>query len=191
MADSNLVQNFKGLPMGELIGGPLHASCAAQVELAEAMIMSMEKIGFDKDGKTRTIDFELERPLMDSNTGKVGVETITVHAPTLGLVPLPALLIDLVTIDFNMEVKNVETNKDSTDTSLDVEAEAKFLWYSASIKGSVSTHREHTRESDKSAKYTVHVEAKQQPPTEGMGKLMQLLSSAVDPLKIEPSTPPA
>jgi len=184
MADNDLVQNFKGLPMGELIGGPLHASCAAQVELAEAMISAMEVIGF-KDDKTRTIDFDLERPVLDNKTGTISKETVTIHAPTLGLVPLPALLIDLVTIDFNMEVKNVETSKATTDASVEVNASAKFLWYKASIKGTVSTHRENTRESDKSAKYTVHVEAKQQPPTEGMGKLMQLLSSAVDPIEIK------
>lgn len=176
-------EEFSGLPMEELIGGPLAASCIAQYNLASTMVAFINKIGFNK-GKTRTLDFDLERPV-DNGSGTLSKETVSVKAPILGLVPIPALLIEAVTIDFSMEIKSSTTSKSSKDASVEAEASGGSLFWKGSIKGKVATHRENTRSSDNTAKYNVNVSAKQQQPQEAMAKLMDLMASATDPIKIK------
>ncbi len=179
MADG-VIEQFKGIPMGELIGAPLTAACAAQYNLARTMTEFINEIGFEGDGKkARLLNMELQR-MVEKADGTFEKEDVNVQAPVLGLVPIPALLIDLVTIDFTMEVKQSLTNKTATDAKASFEAKVGFAMWSASVQGSVSTHRENTRSTDNSAKYNVHVQARQQPPAEGMSKLMDLLSKSTD-----------
>ena len=49
------------------------------------------------------------------------------------------------------------------------------------MSGKVATHKENTRKTDNSAKYTVNVHAEQLPPTEGMMKLSDALIEMIDP----------
>ena len=60
-------------------------------------------------------------------------------------------------------------------------------WFgpSVSVNGKVTTAKENTRSTNQTAKYNVTVNAKQQPPTEGLSKLMDLLASCTAPIKIE------
>ena len=173
---------FRGVPMEDLIGGPLAASCIAQYNLAQTMVGFVNKIGFN-GGKARTLDFDLERPV-DNGSGVLSSEVVSVKAPLLGLVPIPALLIESVTIDFSMEVKSSTSSTRSTDASVETEASGGGLFWKGSIKGKVATNRENTRSTDNTAKYNVNVVARQQQPQEGMSKLMDLMASAVDPIKV-------
>ncbi|PCJ17146.1 MAG: alpha-amylase [Gammaproteobacteria bacterium] len=176
----SIANQMRGLPMSELIGGPLHAAAMAQFELAKNMTAFIGDIGFDGD-KTRTINFDLQRPV-DNGSGTISKESIHIEAPLLGLVPIPALLIETVNVDFTMEVKSSSSSKSSTDASAEVKAKGGWGWGSVEFTGSVSTSKENTRTTDNSAKYNVSVVAKQQPPAEGMSKLMDLMASCVEPL---------
>ena len=60
--------------------------------------------------------------------------------------------------------------------------------YSATMAGSVATHKENTRSTDNSAKYNVSVHAEQLPPTEGMLKLSDYLTQMLEPSLIPLST---
>lgn len=42
-------EQFRGLPMADLIGGPLQAACEAQMRLAEATADFIRNVGFDID----------------------------------------------------------------------------------------------------------------------------------------------
>ena len=42
----NSTEEFKGLPMRELIGAPLQAACESQQKLAESTLEFMTQIGF-------------------------------------------------------------------------------------------------------------------------------------------------
>ncbi len=42
----NSTEEFKGLPMRDLIGAPLQAACESQQKLAESALESMTRIGF-------------------------------------------------------------------------------------------------------------------------------------------------
>ena len=71
----------------------------------------MTEIGFNDEGKTRMVEFNLQRPI----EGSPKPQDIKVQAPFLGLVPLPNLLIDDVQVDYQMEVTVTETSTEKED----------------------------------------------------------------------------
>lgn len=192
MADSNAIaKNFTGLPMRELIASPLVAVCEAQTMLASSAFDFMNKIGFDKNNKTRLLEFELERPVNNAN-GSITSNVVKVRAPLLGLVTTPNLLIEDVHIDFQMEVTMAETTKEETKTEASAKAAYKgWFGFSAEVQGKVSSSRESTRSTNQTAKYQVTVNARQQRPSEGMSKLMDLFASCVEPIESKAATAPA
>lgn len=183
------LDDFKGIPMRDLIGAPLQAACESQQKLAETALDFMLRIGFDADDleKARLIKFNLERPV-ETPEG-ITTSTIEVQAPFLGLVPIPTLLIESVDVDFQMEVTSTTTSKDTLTSELSTKAGYKGLFsrVSVEVQGKVSTTRENTRSTNQTAKYQVHVSARQQRPTEGMSKLMDILASCTAPLKVTAS----
>lgn len=175
---------FVGLPMSDLIAGPLTAVCESQMKLAQASYEYMTKIGFEGGeegqlGKTRLIEFDLERPA-ETASGYQAVKT-HVQAPFLGLVPIPSLLVEDTTIEFQMEVSSTESQKSTTNTEAKTSATAKYgifgIGGNVTVSGSVTSARENTRSTNQSAKYQVRVHARQQQPTEGMARLMDILAS--------------
>ena len=92
----NVANKFAGIPIAELVAAPLDAICDSQKKLAQSAFEFMQDIGFNEDGKTRMVEFKLQRPIEGSTTP----QDITVQAPFIGLVPLPNLLIDDVQVDF-------------------------------------------------------------------------------------------
>ena len=206
----NMADQFKGLPMQELIGGPLMAVCDAQTKLAKSTAQYIKEIGMvekeDADGKvievnnkpvleTRQVEFSYNQPMQDNSspapatgTGATSIQQakVDISAPLLAIVPIPALRIEDVEIEFNMEVKSSAQSKSSHDES--VKASASFGWgpFSASVQGSVSAHNEQTRKSDNSAKYHVKVTAKQAETPEGLSKILDMLSQSISPHKVTP-----
>ena len=165
-----IAQMMGGLPMNELIGAPLTSVVDAQRDLAKTMIGYVNEIGYaDGEGKgkeARMLDFKLTKPVI-SDEG-VTTTNIEMQAPVLGLLPMPALLVDKVSIDFQMEVTAAESSK-------------------SKVSGKVSTSRENTRSTNQTAKYQVHVEANQQPQTECMSKLMDMFAQCTEPVDIRSS----
>ena len=57
---------FGGLPMDQLIGGPLKAACDSQVQLAKATADFIQNVGLETDAngvmKARTVDFTSPSP---------------------------------------------------------------------------------------------------------------------------------
>lgn len=182
----NVGKQFSGLPIAELIAAPLTAACDSQKKLAQSAFEFMTEIGYS-DAKTqepRLLEFSLQRPL----EGGIGTSEVKVQAPFLGLVPLPALLIDDVQIDFQMEVTAAESSKETSNSEVTTNVNSSFKFGcfasgSVSVNGKVSSSRENTRSTNQTAKYQIHVSARQQPPTEGMSKLMDIMASCVAPVQ--------
>lgn len=107
---------------------------------------------------------------------------VTVKAPFLGLASIPSLQIDRVDVDFQMEVtdSNKETDKQSDEASTNISS--KWFGVNAGISGKVSSSRENTRSNDQTAKYQVNVSASQQPQTEELSKLMDIMASCIEPV---------
>ena len=89
-----------------------------------------------------TAKAEVESPIQKNES--IVTEEQKIQAPFIGLVPIPSLLVDRVDIDFQMEVKSTETNKDNM--SSDVSTNISSGWFvKAEISDKVSTSRENTR----------------------------------------------
>lgn len=179
----NVANKFAGIPIAELVAAPLVAVCDSQKRLAQSAYEFMTEIGFNDEGKTRMVEFNLQRPI----EGSPKPQDIKVQAPFLGLVPLPNLLIDDVQVDFQMEVTATETSteKAAREGSTSANASFKFGCFgggSVNVSGKVSSSRESTRSTNQTAKYQVHVSARQQRQTEGLSKLMDIMASCVEPI---------
>ena len=179
----NVANKFVGIPIAELVAAPLVAVCDSQKKLAQSAYEFMTEIGYDAEGKTRMLEFNLQRPIEGSTTP----QDIKVQAPFIGLVPLPNLLIDDVQVDFQMEVTATETSTQKSEEEAKMDANAKFKFGcfgsgSVNVSGKVSSSRENTRSTNQTAKYQVHVSARQQRQTEGLSKLMDIMASCVEPV---------
>lgn len=196
----NMADQFKGLPMADLIGSPLIAACDAQVKLANATAEFIKVVGFtppDDKGESdvRTVKFVFDRPVADNTAGAVKpagesglTERVELNVPLLAILNVPSLAINSVDISFDMEVKNSETSKDSVEAAAKMSADAQVGWGPFSVKvhveGSVSTSKENTRQTDQSAKYHVEVHAKDNGMPEGLARVMDIIQTSVAPRSI-------
>ena len=201
---------FQGLPMDSLIGGPLTAACDSQVKLARATADFIKVIGFlpppssgdtepdpDAVGETRTATFKFKRPVElpsptttggESPTPTIGEEEVELEVPLLAIVNVPNLSITTVDITFDMEVKSSFSTSSSSEKEASMSAEASVGWgpFSAkvTVQGKVSARAETTRKSDNSAKYHVSVHAEDRGTPEGMARVMDILQTSIAPRKI-------
>jgi len=89
-----------------------------------------------------------------------------------------------------MEVTATEKSTENSSKEASTNANANFRFGcfgsgSVNVSGKVSSSRENTRSTNQTAKYQVHVSARQQRQTEGLSKLMDIMASCVEPLKSE------
>lgn len=192
MEGENEIKNgLTGLPISELIGNPLIAASKAQFSLAETALTFINKIGFvEKDGirQANLLKFQIDQPTI-SKDGENGKITHDVQAPMLGLVPLPSLLIEDVSVDFQMEISTSTASKEEnkSEAELKAGASAGWGWGKASVEftGKVSSSRENTRSTNQTAKYNVRVNARQQQQTEGLSKLMDIMAACITPIDVK------
>ncbi|NOR26518.1 MAG: DUF2589 domain-containing protein [Desulforhopalus sp.] len=197
---------FQGLPMDSLIGGPLTAACDSQIKLARATADFIKVIGFLPPpegetgvGATRTATFKFKRPVeLPSEPGSsgptpIGEEEVELEVPLLAIVNVPNLSITTVDITFDMEVKSSFSTTEGSASEASVAAEASIGWgpFSAkvSVQGKVSAHKESTRTSDNSAKYHVAVHAEDRGMPEGLARVMDILQTSVAPRAISAPKP--
>lgn len=187
---NGIADNFKGLPMRELIGGPLFAAAEAQEKLASIAWDYYQKIAYDTnaDGtpdttKTRLLKFQLERPVIED--GVTSTQKVNVQAPFIGLVPIPSLLVERIDVDFQMEVTETNQTTDNSSAEASTNISSKWFGVNVGISGKVSSSRENTRSTNQTAKYQVHVTASQQPQTEGLSKLMDVMASCIEPINAD------
>lgn len=183
----NEAQKFAGLPIESLICKPIIAAAQGQQELTAIYIDTVKKLAYQdgSSGATNELSFQMQRPVVGQD-GSITKQDYTIEAPLLSLVPVPAFLVDELTVDFEMEVK--ESTLDSNKTHADASVTVKYKsWWGldAQITGNVSSDSEHKRTTDNSATYKIHARAIQQPPSEGMAKLTALLSQGMEPMKVK------
>ncbi len=198
----DMASQFKGLPMGDLIGGPLQAACDAQISLANATANFIKVVGFlpptpeqfkadpQAVGGVRTAGFKFKRPKVIPAADGQGpstteLEEVELEVPLLALVKVPALFIDSVDITFDMEVKSSTSSKESEDKTGKFSSDMEVGWGCFSLKvhleGSVATHKENTRTSDNLAKYHVAVHAADKGMPEGLARVLDILHTAIVP----------
>jgi hypothetical protein len=182
MAENNelvsMAQAFTGLPMRDLIGGPLMAATEANNQMVMTQTKYILDTGFNRialDEKDPEkgyryepimVNLVLKRPvIIEPGPDKDGkpqppiIETVTseVDVPIISLMPIPTLGVDEVDISFDMEVKSSYGSTQSSSQANELAAKSSFeakLGYgpfSVSVKGSVSYNQ-----SSKSSSETTH-----------------------------------
>lgn len=81
---------FTGLDMENLIGGPLRAAANASMQLADSTASFINKVGFDDKGNTRTATFQFEKKSFNED-GTTNRDEMKVDVPMLAIVPIPNL----------------------------------------------------------------------------------------------------
>lgn len=199
----SMAQSFTGLPMEDLIGGPLNAAARANAAMALTQTKFMLDTCFSLDAQTKNyspimIKMSLTRGVIipAAKTGEAptlsSIET-KFDLPILTIIPLNSLGVDEVDINFEMEVKSSygeETDqKQEKAVSVDTSWEVKAGWgpVSATIKGSASYDSKDSSsfnshyEKSNSAKYTVHVHAGQLPLPKGVETIIKAFTLAIEP----------
>lgn len=196
----DISKQFRGLPMEELIGGPLTAACNAQEMLAGTTVNFIERVcfkdnnakdkgkdGYEPDYEIRTVPFSFVKFEDDGNA--VRENKYEVKVPIMAIINIPSLQVTDVDIKFSMEVKSSfsETEKSAKEGKMDSEMKVGYGPFSLKVKmsGSVSSSKETQRKSDNSAKYDVNVVAKQLDPPEGLSRVLDMLSQCVTPIAKE------
>ena len=207
----SMAQQFSGLPMDSLIGGPLNASAKANAAMALTQTKFLLDTCFSKaegteDYKPIMINMELERgvliPAEKDNDGnittpaKIDKVNTKFTLPILTIIPLNSLAVDDVSIGFEMEVKSSYGEEESQESTkkkageVSFEAKVGYGPFSASITGSASYSSEDKKassshyEKSNSAKYTVNVHAGQLPLPQGVTTIIQAFSNSIEPVEM-------
>lgn len=173
-------EQFAGLDMKQLIGGPLSAAAESSTMLANSTADFINKVGFDANGNLRTVAFGYEKRSVNED-GTTNLDEMKVAVPMLAIVPIPNLQIDEVNILFDMEVKQSEKSESELDLSASASASLNLGLFKVSISGSVSAHQSQTRSSDNSAKYHVDVRATNHGVPEGLARVLDMMAANVAP----------
>lgn len=210
--ENNLVsmaQQFSGLPMEDLIGGPLNAAAKANSAMALTQTRFMIDTCFNKIPNSNNttnyspimIDMILVRGVIAPGANPGDAPTISqvstkFSLPLLTIMPLNSLAVETVDIGFEMEVKSsfseTQNRNHESSTSANASFETKLGWgpLSVSIKGSASyaskdseTHNTHYEKSN-SAKYTVNVHAGQLPLPKGVNTIIEAFAQSIQPIEM-------
>lgn len=173
------MSSFAGLPMGDLIAAPLNATADAQANLAGITTRFIKSLIDPETNKPSTIDF----------THSIRGKDVVIRAPLLAIVNIPSLAVKNCVIDFNMEVKSATKSSSELNTEVNTEVTYKSFWspVNAKINATVSSKNNSERSTDNSAKYSVHVEARDDGPPEGLSRMLDILQSSIpNPSEIQP-----
>ena len=184
-------ENFKGIPIADLISAPLLASCEAQARICKD-IVSFVKSLIKEDGTPQTLDFILNRMVAD-NKGELQKVASKIKAPILGLVPIPGLLIDDVEIEFSMvhstsssqtqhDEKQDNSSKKHKKDNLNPQLQEWLNEETLQINGNLSSTNKTNRSTDNSAKYHIKLSAKQHQVPEGMARIIDMMAHSIGSL---------
>ena len=187
---SEISNQFTGLPIRDLIGGPLMAACEAQSNLARSTSDFIKNVGFKKESgkltnKLEVVDFAYSQ-LQEDGTHK----EYKLQVPLLSIVKIPALAIKTVDIQFDMEVKSSTSEKSDSKMEASAELSAGYGPVKVAIKGAVSASKENTRNTDTSAKYHIKLHAADDGMPEGLSRVLDILNSVIVPTEKVATTNP-
>lgn len=178
-----IAEQFAGLQMDQLIGAPLRAAADASTLLANSTADFINRVGFDREGKIRTVAFGYQKRSMNED-GTSNEDEMKVAVPMLAIVPIPNLQVDEVNVLFDMEVKQSEKSESSMDLGASVTGSVNLGIIKVSVTGSISAHQSNTRSSDNSAKYHVDVRATNHGTPEGLARVLDMMAANVAPMLV-------
>lgn len=148
----SMAQQFTGLPMEDLIGGPLNAAAKANAAMALTQTRFLIETCFDKIETKRSvtengqtvektvmsykpimIEMSLERGVLttvkdENNNESLEIKnfTTTFNLPLLTIIPINSLGVNNVDITFEMEVKSSFSESENTSKMVESKGEGSF-----------------------------------------------------------------
>jgi hypothetical protein len=201
----SMAQQFSGLPMDALIGGPLNAAAKANAAMALTQTSFLLDTCFKKDGESYEpimINMSLTRGVIqasDTPDAPPSIDSFVTkfELPLLTIIPLNSLGVDNVDIAFEMEVKSSYGEDTHEEKAKELKAEASFEAkvgygpFSATVKGSVSYDQKESSSKDthyqksNSAKYTLNIHAGQLPLPKGVTTIIDAFSKSIEPIEVK------
>lgn len=187
MAENNsnntidLVSDLNSLDFSNYIGGPLQAAVDAQNSAAMAVVNFIKEVGFIKGGTTSEptytinyVEFSYQKQLDDTHFANYKLSV-----PLLTIIPIPALRIDEMTIDFNAKLNSVETK--DVSSSLGVTASVNAGFSKIGFKASASYRRTTTSGSkvEKTYEMNIHVKVVNDEIPAGLDRVLRILESEI------------
>ena len=184
MAD--ITQTFgrvvKSLPLDAMFSAPLEAVIQAQTAACKSTVGFIKEVGFDENGDAVMVRSGFTQQISDKEGNVVKAVKRVIDVPLLCLVPIPAVAIEEVKIGFELTVETAEAQSSETEGKGSVSGKVGWGPFSAKFSASMSHKSTSTRKTDTRARYTVDILAKQQPPAEGMSRMLETLLAAVQPI---------
>lgn len=170
----SIANDLGSLPIEYLLSAPLLAASEAQAKMAMVTAKFIEDVGMS-NGVVRNVKFGY-----DTTDGSNVIHN-ELSVPILSIVNIPNLSVSEANVDFCMEVKTQSMDKSSVGTNTTVSASygGWFTPVKANITGSVTTSHEHTRSTDKTAKYTISVKSKSNDMPEGLSRVLNILAANI------------
>jgi hypothetical protein len=162
-----------------MFAAPVQAAIETHTQACKSVASFIDEVGMTEDGQVRMVRFSYKEAEMDTEGNATGtVIDRSVDIPFIATVPLPAIGVEVVTVDFDLEVSTSEASSKESEAKGSFSAKAGWGPFSVQMSGSVSHKSTQTRKTDTRAKYTVHLEARKQDPPEALMRVIDILTNA-------------
>lgn len=98
--------------------------------------------------------------------------------PLLGIVPIPYIRINDLTIDFEFQIKDIDTHESTTEKKVSNKAKVSGWFFKVSAKGSYSNRTVNKRETDRRTTLKITANAVQDQIPEGLGRVLDILNES-------------
>jgi hypothetical protein len=105
--------------------------------------------------------------------------------PLLAIVDVPAFKIDDMSIDFEYQIRDIETSESATELGIQAKVEVQYWFVKAEVSGSYSNKTANRRETDQRTTLRITVHASQKDIPEGLSRVLDMLH---DQLQVVPLT---
>jgi len=173
------IGDIASIDFAAMIGGPLLAAVRAQMQSSETTMDYLNSVGFDNEGKAKTVSFSYTSSGTDGSP-----QTNLLEVPLLSLVPIPFLRIDTVSVSFKASITSVAASESFSSTSQSRSKSSGYsvFGFSGSVSSSFSSQQERKDKSLESREYSmeIFVQAEQEEMSAGMRRVLNALSNAVE-----------
>lgn len=212
----SIAQQFSGLPIDTLIGGPLMAAVSANNSMAQSQVNFMLQTCFNQASTSSSgpqylepimIQLVLNKNLIVPTTDPSGNTTYstqqittTIELPILTIIPLNSLAVDDITVEFEMQVKSACSSDTSQSTGSTTSGTASGTgsigWGPFKLSMTASLSYSSTSQSQSSshysasnnARYDVKVHAGQLPLPNGVSLIIQAYADNITPIQVPATT---
>lgn len=184
---------FQNLPLETLICAPLTGAVKAQAAASSATLQFIDSLmTVDPQTKARipvsttfSSKIALSVPAPTANDPQAvqqKVQDVEITLPFISILPIPNLLIDKVSSEFEFTVSQTyqESTKVDATASLEVGVQVPLKWLvNASLKGNITRASSTSTDVRRSGSLKVSVEAHQAPLPAGLEKVLNLFAQSI------------